>query len=101
MNNTITVLGLVFGALLLLFLGFEIWWILRYRRNYLFSAGEHEVVVRISPQSVALFVDGLIQDEFAARGMHIVTLRATVDGEEFAARALSVSASPSFAAFRA
>ncbi len=86
MDHTVIILTVVFGVLLLLFLGCEIWWLLRYRRTYLFRPGGHEAVVQISAQSVALYVDGLIQDEFSARNMRIVTLRAMVGGAEFRAR---------------
>ncbi len=97
-QTTLIALTVTFGVLLLMFLGFEVWWLLRYRRTYLFRVGGHDLVVQITAQSVALFMDGLIQDEFAARNMRIVTLRTSVDGGEFRARVESRGLKPSVTA---
>ena len=58
----------------------------RYRRQFFYSYRSHEIVVRISSLSIALIVDGKVEDEFAAQNVRLCTLRAFIEGDEVKAR---------------
>ncbi len=55
----------------------------RFKRVYLFSVHSHEVKVEAKAGGIFLYVDGALEDQTSGQNMRYLTLRATVDGEEF------------------
>ena len=55
----------------------------RYKRSYHFSVHSHDVRAEIRMGGAFLYVDGTIEDQTSGQNMRYLTLRATVDGEEF------------------
>ena len=82
---SIIVAGVMFAAVIGI-LVFEIVWIKKIRKKYVYRWQAHEIVFEIAARSVRLYVDGNVEDELGAQNIRICTLRAFVDGEEVKAR---------------
>ena len=65
---------------------FEIVWIKKIHKKYMYRWQAHEIVFEIAARSVRLYVDGNVEDELGAQNIRICTLRAFVDGVEIKAR---------------
>ena len=59
---------------------------LKYKRSYFFQYRSHEIVLQTSMKGVTLFVDGKVEDEFAAQNVRLCTMRAFVEGDEVKVR---------------
>lgn len=80
------ILSIVFAVLIAAFITFQIVWIKRFRKKYLYRWQSHEIVFESAARSVRLYVDGNLEDEFGARDVRVCTLRAFVEGTEIKAR---------------
>lgn len=84
------IVSLVVGAVALAAVGgiliFQIVWMKRVQKKYIYRWRAHEIVFEIAARSVKLYADGSVEDEFGAQNMRICTLRAFVEGEEIKAR---------------
>lgn len=83
---SLAVSGVLF-VLVLGFLIFQIVWIKKMQKKYMYRWQSHEIVFEIAPRSVRLYVDGNIEDEFGAQRVRVSTLRAFVDGTQIKVRA--------------
>ncbi len=89
MNDDVMVsmiVGIVLCAVLIGFVIFEIVWIKRIRKKYLYRWQGHEIVFEIAARSVRLYVDGNVEDELGAQNIRVCTLRSLADGAEIKAR---------------
>ena len=82
---SIVVMGVLFAAVIGI-LVFEIVWIKKIQKKYMYRWQAHEIVFEIATRSVRLYVDGNVEDELGAQNIRICTLRAFVDGAEIKAR---------------
>lgn len=72
-------LAVLLGAAFLI----EVIMILRYRKTYVYSVKGHEAVLKIRRMTeVLLYVDGVLTEQSSSR-FRLLTLHATIDGEEF------------------
>ena len=76
---SIVVMGVLFAAVIGI-LVFEIVWIKKIRKKYVYRWQAHEIIFEIAARSVRLYVDGNVEDELGAQNIRICTLRAFVDG---------------------
>ncbi len=82
---SIVVMGVLFAAVIGI-LVFEIVWIKKIQKKYMYRWQAHEIVFEIAARSVRLYVDGDVEDELGADNIRVCTLRAFLDGEEIKAR---------------
>ena len=83
------IVGIVVSAVLVAavagLLIFEIVWIKKIHKKYMYRWQAHEIVFEIASRSVRLYVDGVIEDELGAQNIRICTLRAFAEGTEIKA----------------
>ncbi len=84
------IVSIVVGVFLVLVLALSIALTVRMKRTYYYTVHSHEVAVKVGAGGYFLYVDGTLEEQFSGQRMSRVTLRATVDGEEFKAH-ISVS----------
>ena len=81
-----TIVAIAVFILLAAVIIFQIVWIKRMQKKYVYRWQSHEIVFETSVRSVRLCVDGKIEDELGAQNIRVCTLRAFVDGTEIKAR---------------
>ena len=79
------VVAAVMFALSVAIIAFEIVWIKKIHKKYMYRWQAHEIIFEIAARSVRLYVDGNVEDELGAQNIRICTLRAFVEGTEIKA----------------
>ena len=79
------IVACVIFALLIALIVFEIVWIKKIHKKYMYRWQAHEIVFEVAARSVRLYVDGNVEDELGAQNIRICTLRAFAEGAEIKA----------------
>lgn len=70
------------GAFLFVVLVLTFVWMAFYQRSFCYDVHGKQVVVTVKSMGVFLYINGNLEEQFSAQGIRLVTLKASIDGEE-------------------